>query len=57
MHLNGRSLKSVVVLRSMGLVTFEATHVAGRTIKGRSEIVVQITTAGAQYFLRKQMHH
>jgi hypothetical protein len=52
-RLNGRSLKAIEALRNMGLVTFEATRVAGRTIKGRSDIVVIITAAGEQYISRR----
>ena len=51
-HLNGKSLKAIEALSNLGLVTFEAKRVPGRTVKGRADIAVTITQAGEQHFRR-----
>jgi hypothetical protein len=51
-RLNARSRKAVETLQKLSLVTFESKRVPGRTIKGRTEIVVRIAAAGQQFFQR-----
>jgi hypothetical protein len=56
-RLDGRNLRSIEALRDFGLVTFEAERVPSRTIKGRLDVVVTITPAGEQHFLREAVRY
>ena len=51
-YLNARSRRTVGTLQKLGLVTFESKRVLGRTVKGRTEIVVRITAEGQRHFQR-----
>jgi hypothetical protein len=55
LHVNGRNMRAVKALNRFGLVTVEGGRVPGRTAKGRLDIVVSITPAGEQHFLRSRV--